>query len=111
MVFAVLGVQGPPPPADLCTPSSAAQLIILRFETIQEGCRCLQEEEEEEEEGEGREAGSRTTALLRALTHTHCWRGDINLGQKRAERVRFPPELNWEGQRCPPVSLMGMGYW
>lgn len=94
--------QGPPPPADLCTPSFAAQFMILWFETIQEGCRCLQEEREGG--GEGREGG-REAPQPRPRRHrvlscspTHAIKGgDINSGQNRAEKGQVPTRAELGG--------------
>lgn len=97
---------GPPPPADLSTRRStafAAQFIILRFETIQEGCRCLQEERER---GGGREEGSPATAGLLSGCHLlETARPRMLLkalkliwGRTEQKGVKFPPDLHWDGK-------------
>lgn len=96
--------EGPPPTADLSTrrlTALASQFIILRFETIQEGCRCLQEEREGGGGVEGWRAAAgllggcrlletaRPRTLLRAMK--------LIWGRMEHKRVMFPPGLDWEG--------------
>lgn len=62
--------EGPPPTTDLSTrrlTAFASQLIILWFQTIQEGCRCLQEERE----GGGGLAGRCRGGFSAGVT---CWK-------------------------------------
>lgn len=63
---------------------------------------CKKKEQEEGRGGEGRlhSPGRAAPCAEAVLTHTPPKGGDINWGRKEQRRVRFPPGLSWEGQRC-----------
>lgn len=104
------------PPQTFAPPALLLSSLSLRFETIQEGCRCLQEERGGG--GGGREGGrlhSHDRAALRARSRspTHAAKGgDINWGQNREEKGQVPTRAELGGAEVlperPQAQVMGV---